>query len=218
MYLKGVMAIKTQDAILLRKKDFRETSFILSFFTRHFGKVHGVLKGARGSRARSIANPLFFSLNQIVYYEKKRRDLFVISQCETQEVFLNILNEWERTVVAYYILELVDVFTETGSSSEDVFESLLNSLRFLNDGKEPATIARLFEIRLLMSLGLWPGREAFKLTKGADLSLLRFEKDVWEISSKIKLMQGVGDEIKNITAEIISDNLDRPLKTVKMFG
>ena len=81
-----------------------------------------------------------------------------------------------------------------------------------------STIARLFEIRLLMSLGLWPGRETFKLTKGAASSLLRFEKDGWEISSRIKLMHGIGDEIKKITAEIIGDNLDRPLKTMRMFG
>ncbi|MFC1508608.1 DNA repair protein RecO [Candidatus Omnitrophota bacterium] len=212
------MAIQTEDAVLLRKKDFRETSFILSFFTRNFGKVHGILKGARGSRARSTVNPLFFSLNQIVYYEKKKSDFFIISQCETQEIFLNILSDWERTSVAYYILELADVFTEPGLSSEEIFVALLNSFRFLNDNKEPSSIARLFEIKLLMSLGLWPGRETFELTKPAASSLLCFENASWEVSSKIKLARDVTDEIKKITTEIIGDNLDRPLKTVRMFG
>lgn len=211
------MAIQTQDAVLLRKRDFRETSLILSFFTRCFGKVNGVLKGARGSRARSTVNPLFFSLNQIVYYEKRKSDLFVISQCETHETFLDILNEWERAATAYYILELVDVFTEPGGSSEEIFDGLLNSLTFLNAGKEPASIARLFEVRFLMSLGMWPGQDAFSLTKGAESSLSRFEKDTWQTSSKIKLSRDASDEIKKITGKIIEDSLDRPLKTKSMF-
>jgi len=212
------MAIQKTDAVLLKKRDLRETSLILTFFTRDFGKVHGVLKGARGSRARSGVKSLFFSLDQIVYYEKKKSDLFIISQCDPQEVFLNILKEWKRAFTAYYILELVDVFTEPGPGSEEIFDSLLNSLTFLDSKKEPGAIARLFEVRFLMSLGLWPGHTSFKLTKGAMSTFSCFEKDTYKASSNIKLTREVGDEIKGITARIISDNLDRPLKTLKLLG
>ncbi|MEE8317917.1 MAG: DNA repair protein RecO [Candidatus Omnitrophota bacterium] len=204
--------------MLLRKRDLRETSLILSFFTRDFGKVHGVLKGARGARARSGVNPLFFSLSQIVYYEKRKSDLFIITQCETQQVFLNILKEWERASVAYYILELVDVFTESGEDSGVIFEALLNSLSALDSKKEPNAVARLFEVRFLRALGLWPGSDTFNnLTKGAMSTLSCFEKDAWGVSSKIRLSRGIGEEIKGITEAIISDNIDRPLKTVKML-
>ena len=126
------MAIQKTEAILLKKKDFRETSFILTFFTKDFGKIDGILKGARGVRPRSDANPIFFSLDQVVFYEKKLGGISIISQCETQEVFLNILKEWARTSSAYYMLELADVFTEAGDKSEDVFDSLYNSFRFLD--------------------------------------------------------------------------------------
>lgn len=212
------MAIQKTDAVLLRKRDLRETSLILTFFTRDFGKVHGVLKGARGSRARTEANPLFFSLDQVVFYEKKKSDLFIISQCTAQRIFLNILKEWNRVSVAYYILELIDVFTEPGEKIEEIFEALLNSLRSLDDKKEPNSVARLFEIRLLGSLGLWPGSDVFQLTKGAMTTLKRFEGNDWTGSSKIKLTHEVGEEIKKITREIIEDNLDRPLKTLRMFS
>ena len=120
------MAIQKTEAVLLRKKDLRETSLILSFFTRDFGKIHGVLKGARGSRARSGANPLYFSLDEIVFYEKKKRDLFVVSQYESRKIFLNILKDWDRASVAYYMLELVDVFTEPGEKCEDIFNEEIN--------------------------------------------------------------------------------------------
>ena len=212
------MAIQKTDAVLLKKKDLRETSLILTFFTRDFGKIHGVLKGVRGSRARSGSNPLFFSLDHIVYYEKKKRDIFIVSQYESQKIFFNILKEWDRVCVAYYILELVDVFTEPGQDSKEIFECLLNTLLSLDRGKDPEAIARLFEVKFLIELGLWPGSGHFKLTKGAESTLLRFEEDSWQNSSKIKLNREVAKEIKSITKSIVENDLDKPLKTVKIFN
>jgi len=197
------MAIQKTDAVLLRKKDLRETSLIVTFFTRDFGKIHGVLKGARGSRARSNINPLFFSLEQIIFYEKKKSNLFIISQCEAHEIFLNILKDWERTSVAYYILELLDVFTEPGENIETLFDDLLNSLRSLDSKKDAVAIARLFEVRLLLTLGLWPGRESFKLTKGASSTLARFEEGSWQASSNMKLTREIEEDITKITGKII---------------
>lgn len=211
------MAIEKTDAVLLRKRDLRETSLILTFFTKDFGKINGILKGVRGSRARSNMNPLFFSLNQIVFYESKKSDLFIVSQCEIQQVFLNILKEWDVASAAYYILELVDIFTEIGEKEEGIFENLLYSFESLNAGKNAFSIARLFEIKFLLSLGLWPGSGNFKLTKGATSTLERFENDNWKRASNIKLTRDVGEEIRKVTGKIIGDNLDRPLRTVRVF-
>jgi len=211
------MAIQKTEAVLLRKRDFRETSVILTFFTRDFGKVAGILKGARGLRPRSDANPLFFSLDQIVFYEKKTSDFFIISQCENQEIFLNILKEWDRARNAYYILELIDTFTELGGKAEGLFEILVSSFRSFDNEKDALSITRLFEVKLLSELGLWPGSEYFKLTKGALSTLLCFEKEAWQTASKIKLTREIGDEIKIVTGKIIGDNLDKPLKTSKFL-
>ncbi|MFA5389117.1 MAG: DNA repair protein RecO [Candidatus Omnitrophota bacterium] len=211
------MAIQKTEAILLRKRDFRETSLILTFFTKGFGKIDGIIKGARGVRPRSEANPIFFSLDNIVFYEKKEKGISVISQCEAQEVFLNILKEWQRAMPAYYMLELADVFTEPGDKSEDIFEGLYSGFKSLDSGKEAESITRLFEIKLLTALGLWPGAEYFKLTKGAMPSLQHLEREPWKTASNMKLSKDVNNEIKTVTAKIIGENLDRPLKTSKFL-
>jgi len=212
------MAIQKTEAILLRKKDLRETSLILTLFTKDFGKVHGVLKGARGNRARSGSNPLFFSVDQVVFYESKKSSLFIVSQYEAQRIFLNILKDWGRASAAYYMLELVDVFTEPGQEIKEVFEGLLNSFISLDEKKEPASVIRLFEVKFLMALGLWPGREAFNLSKGAVSTLCRFEEGGWQASSKIKLSQELNGEIKKITAKIIAENINKPLKTARLLA
>jgi DNA repair protein RecO (recombination protein O) len=211
------MAIQKTEAILLKKKDFRETSLILTFLTKDFGKIDGIIKGARGLRPRSDANPIFFSLDQIVFYEKKFRGICIISQCETQEIFFNILKGWGRASSAYYMLELADVFSEPEEKLEEVFESLYNSLKSLDRGKEAGSITRLFEIRLLMALGFWPGAEYFKLTKGAMSSVMHLEKESWKSASNMKLTKDVDNEIKGITAKIIEENLDKPLKTIRFL-
>ena len=141
----------------------------------------------------------------------------IISQCETQEVFLNILKEWGRAASAYYMLELVDVFTEPGGKAEEVFDALFNSFKFLDSGKEAESITRLFEIKLLMALGLWPGAEYFKLTKGAMSSVMHMEKESWKTASNMKLAKDANAEIKAVTGKIIEENLDRPLKTARFL-
>lgn len=212
------MAIQKTEAILLKKKDFRETSLILTFFTKDFGKVDGIIKGARGSRPRGDANPIFFSLDQIVFYEKKKGGISIISQCETQEVFLNILKEWARASSAYYMLELADVFTEPGVKSEEVFSALYNGFKSLDSGKDSGGITRLFEIKLLIVSGFWPGAEYFKLTKGAMSSVMHLEKEPWSRASNMKLTKDINNEIKSVTGKIIEENLDRPLKTVRFLN
>jgi DNA repair protein RecO (recombination protein O) len=211
------MAIKTTEAVLLRKRDFRETSFILTFFTRDSGKIAGILKGARGIRPVSDITPLFFSIEHVVFYEKKKSDLFIISQCDVHEIFMNILKEWDSALAAYYILDLVDSFTELHFKAEDIFENLVNSLRSLDSSKESFSILRLFEIKLLMILGLWPGSGYFQGTKGALATLNSFEALPWQNASNIKLTREVGQEIKGITEKIITENLDKPLKTARFF-
>ena len=170
------MSIQRTQGFILEREELRETSLFVTAFTRDFGKVHGILKGARGSRARSAVKCLFFGLDQIVFYEKRKSDLFIISQCEQQEIFFNILKDWKRLSTAYYMLELVDVFTEPCGGSREIFENLLNSLIFLDRKKEPDAIARLFEVKFLAALGLWPGSEGFKLSNGARSTLSCFEK------------------------------------------
>ena len=115
------------------------------------------------------------------------------------------------------MLELADVFTEPGGKSEEVFETLYNSFRSLDSCKDSGGITRLFEIKLLMALGFWPGAEYFKLTKGAMSSVMHLEKEPWSRASNMKLAKDINSEIKAITGKIIEENLDRPLKTARFL-
>ena len=150
------MAIQKTDGILLRRRNLRESSIILTFYTKDFGKISGVIKGARGPRAQMGTSPHLFSLDRIVFYESKRRKLSVISQCDLKDFFDPIRKDLERSVYAKYFLELVDSLCGELDKNEKLFELLLDSLEFLCTEASAKRAARIFEIRLLDQLGLMP--------------------------------------------------------------
>ena len=77
------MAIQKTEGILLRRQDLRETSLILTFYTRDFGKVKGIVRGVRGPRsACGGGNMEIFALDEVVFYERRKSDIFTISQCD----------------------------------------------------------------------------------------------------------------------------------------
>lgn len=151
------MAIQKTEGILLRRQDLRETSLILTFYTRDFGKLKGIVRGVRGSRAQCGGGAFeLFSLDEIVFYERKTGDIFNISQCDLMEFFDPIRRSLERTAYAAYISELLDSVTVLADKNSDVFDLLLDSLRLLSGEASAKRAARLFEIRLLGLLGLMP--------------------------------------------------------------
>jgi len=74
--------INHTEGIVLKTLDFRETSRIATFFTKHHGKIKGVLKGVRKDSKKFGSSIDKFTVNNIVYYEYTRSDLHLISQCD----------------------------------------------------------------------------------------------------------------------------------------
>ena len=154
--VKNSDMIQKSDAILLRKQDLRETSLFLTFYTRGFGKIYGVIKGIRGQKGLYGASPQLFSLNEIVFYEKKVKEVFIISHCELKEFYGEIRESLEKTVYAMYFIELINSLTPTAEPSAEMFELLEKALMFLKGQASSKRIARVFEIKLLGLLGLMP--------------------------------------------------------------
>ncbi len=149
------MAIQKTEAFVLRTQPFRTSSLIVTTFSRTFGKLKGIAKGVRGE---GVARPgLYepFTLLEIVFYEKIRSELHLISEASILESYERIRSDLEALATAYYLAELVDELTEPHDPHEPIFELLqfaFGSLPLVS----PALLARFFEIRLLREIGLFP--------------------------------------------------------------
>lgn len=152
------MPIQRSQGILLRHYQLRETSFILSFYTEHFGKIKGIVRGVRGPRAQFQGGGAYelFALDDLVFYERKRSEIFTISHCDLADFFAPVRASLENIAYATYMVELLDSVTVLSDPHPEVFGLALNCMRLLCDGVAGRHVARIFEIKLLSHLGIMP--------------------------------------------------------------
>jgi DNA repair protein RecO (recombination protein O) len=160
------MAIQKTQAIVLKTQPFRSSSLIVTFFSKDFGKIRGLAKGVRQEREMRGATYELFSHLDIVYYEKTRSDLHLVSEAMLLESYDPIRSRLDSISFASYFCELADQLTEIHDPHPQIFELLDFSLKYLASlpGKR---LSRLFEIKLFNEVGWLPylerclGCEAF---------------------------------------------------------
>jgi DNA repair protein RecO (recombination protein O) len=144
------------EAILLRSLDYGESDRIVTFYTRDYGKLRGIAKGARRSRKR-FANALeLFCCSEIVFSKKGRDNLALIEESRVYNHFGGIRQDLEKTLMSSHFIELTDQFTLEDKRSEALFLLLHDFLNHLDGGDAAESVLRFFEIRLLTCVGYQP--------------------------------------------------------------
>ncbi|MGH7724234.1 MAG: DNA repair protein RecO [Candidatus Eiseniibacteriota bacterium] len=100
------MALTRCEAIVVRTYPLGDTSRIAVLYSREFGLVRGVAKGARGSKSRFGAGLEPLSRVDVTLYRKDGRDLDLLSK-------VDVIEDWRasdlaRVAHAQAALELVD--------------------------------------------------------------------------------------------------------------
>ncbi len=150
------MPIQKTEAIVLRSRDWSKTSKIVTCYTRLFGKVKGVAKGAKRPKNKFGSSLELFSSITLIFYEKEGRGLQIISDCALEESFQEIRENLSQMAYASYFAELVERGVRGKEEARGLFQLLLTAFRLLKKGVEPALVARSFEMRLLKILGYSP--------------------------------------------------------------
>ena len=185
------MAINKTEAIVLNKRDFRETSIIASFYTRDFGKMTGLLKGIRQEPGKFASAVEPFSYNEIVFYEKRQSPLHLVSQCDLRQDFGELRKDLSKLSLCSLITELVGEVMAPEDKNESVFELILDTLKEINASNNPHKITLLFKIKILALSGFKPhfdscvscgakinGESKFSLSLGGLLCFKCLKKDL----------------------------------------
>ena len=183
------MTIRKTEAIVLRSRDFSESSLVISFYTRDLGKINGLAKGIKSRRKKYGGYLQPFTYNDIVFYQKVHAGLYTVSQCNLRDFFPAIREDLEKTAYASYFVELIDKATPVQDENIEIFNLLLRSLSLLST-EDAKKICRIFEIKLLDLLGLMPtitncihcgsiirGKARFSASLGGTLCQRCFYKD-----------------------------------------
>lgn len=167
------MAIQKTEAFILRSYPFRTSSLIVVAFSRSFGKIKAVAKGVRKEGVLSPGTFEPFSLIEMVFYEKIRSELHLLSEASLLESHEPLRSNLVALASAYYISELVDQMTEPHDPHEALFDLLhfvFEKLPFVS----PSTVVRLFEMRLLQEVGLPPHLENCLACGASELGKIYF--------------------------------------------
>ena len=150
------------DAILLRKIEYGDHDFIISFLTQSKGKISVMAKNAKKSIKRFSGALDLFSMNHIYCtFPKKNKDaLTILSQVDLENGFANIRCDVFKTAYASYWIELILLWLEEDKAQPDVYALLLFSLNSLNTGiLSRQVISLVFQIRFMSLSGFSPNIE-----------------------------------------------------------
>ncbi|MFH1623997.1 MAG: DNA repair protein RecO [Pseudomonadota bacterium] len=150
------MPLHRTEAVVIRSMDFSESDKIVTFFTRDFGKLRGIAKGAKRSKKR-FGNTLdLFSRISLLFFEKENLELARVNNCNIIETYMEIYKDIEKIAYGSYFIELVYELVGEKEKNNGIFDLLVDSLSLINCHDLGEEIARIFEIRLLSLLGYQP--------------------------------------------------------------
>lgn len=149
------MIVKTE-AIVLKSFDFRETSKIVTFYTREFGKIKGVLKGIRKDPRKFGSSVDGFSVNDIVFYQYRNSDLHLVSQCDMKEYYWPVRQDLKKLAAASYILELVDAIMPVEQRNDEIYELIRRYFSSLATASDISKLVHVFQIKTLLYSGFRP--------------------------------------------------------------
>ena len=143
-------------AVIIRSLDFAEWDKLVTFFTRDFGKLKGVAKGAKRSRKRfgSALEPLTYTT--VAFFEKEKSQLVRLDRCEIVESFPLIHKDVLRVGYASYLGELINEMIAEREANRELFSLFITFLSLLNEKDFREEFIRIFELRLLSLAGYQP--------------------------------------------------------------
>lgn len=145
--------ISKTDAIVLHTRRFRESSKIVTLYTREHGKVGVVARGAMQPKSRMAALLQPMAVITAIVYRKEGRDLQNLSSVEPLERFPRIACSLERMSVGLAIVELVNATMHDEERHDELFDAIVSSLRALDGEGSEGTVLLWFMTRLSYLLG-----------------------------------------------------------------
>ncbi|MBN2217788.1 MAG: DNA repair protein RecO [Pirellulales bacterium] len=150
------MPAEKADAIVLRTVDFSETSLVVTLYTREFGKIGALAKGAKRLKGPFESALDLLALCRIVFLRKSSESLDLVTEAKLVRRFRpdrhNLAGLWG----GYYVAELLDATTHDYAPSPDLFDLTDETLVDLASGRSTSKCVAHFELGLLRLLGSLP--------------------------------------------------------------
>ncbi len=148
------MLVKSE-GIVLKEIRFKDTSKILTIFSKDFGKIHAMAKGAYRPKSQLTGCTQVFGYSDFTFF--KGRNFYHINQGDIINSFYDLRENMERLMYGSYILELVEYSIVEEEPNEKLFLLLIKGLNVLSKlEKNFLKFVIAFELKYISFLGYRP--------------------------------------------------------------
>ncbi len=141
--------VQLQPAYLLHRKPFRDTSLLLEMFSRDYGRIGLIAKGARGPRSKlkGVLQP--YQLLLVSWSGRGELPTLIGAETQGGGVFL----QGDALISGFYLNELLIRLLARHDPHAHLFSLYQTTLQYLVTNRDIDWALRLFERDLLQELG-----------------------------------------------------------------
>lgn len=144
------------DGVVLRIIEFSESSCIVTWFTRDFGKVTTLAKGARRRKNPFEGAIDVLSFSKIVFLHKTSDALDLLTEAKLERRFRTAARDLQRTYCGYHLLELLNCLTDPYDAHPRLYDQLEQVVKRLESNEGMSSLITWFELQMLKELGHSP--------------------------------------------------------------
>jgi DNA repair protein RecO (recombination protein O) len=154
------MVVHTSEAVVLRTWPVREADLVVSFFTRDFGRMHGIAKSALKSRKRFGGALEPMTLARAWFAERPRQELVRLDQLEILRSPLASPVDPVRLAVLSFYAEVIDESLPERDPQDAVYRLLVSVLEHtsaaVSETVQPWMPLTYFSLWMTRLMGLLP--------------------------------------------------------------
>lgn len=147
------MAVYTADAIVIRSREYGESDRLITLFSREKGKLEAIAKGVRKPKSTQRGGTQLFTYADFLLYRGKSLD--IVNQAQPKECFIHLWDDFDRTIAASGMAELLDISTAREQPDPELFVLTLSFLYLLKH-IDPYIAQAAYALRLMHLQGYLP--------------------------------------------------------------
>lgn len=126
------MIVETE-AVVLHSLNFRDTSKIVTLYSRNYGKIKIVAKGARNQKTNKFGSSLEpMTHSSVVIYKNENKDLHLLSKSEIVTPLNRMQDNSEKMFTGLALVELVNMVMHDEEENEQLFSLLIYALKTID--------------------------------------------------------------------------------------
>jgi len=142
------------EGIVIKTHDYSETHKIITIFSKKYGKITALARGAKKPRSRMAAVTQPFICGLFFIYLSK--GLSTIQQGEVVDSFRQIREDIMKTAHAAYIVELTDKLLDKNDADVFIYKQLYQTLDWIAEKEESDIPIIMYELKLFKKGGFAP--------------------------------------------------------------